>query len=66
MVAAPALTRVAPLEAVLSALRATQKALEATQMSTFGAEVLCLTEIIHLACIYDKGAVTTDAVLAYK
>lgn len=39
VVAAPAPTQVAPLEAVLSALRATQQALEATQAFTFGAEV---------------------------
>ena len=39
VVAAPAPSKVAPLEAVLSALRATQQALEATQMSTFGTEV---------------------------
>ena len=42
VVAAPAPSKVAPLEAVLSALRATQQALEATQTSTFGAEVTCL------------------------
>ena len=40
VVAAPAPSQVAPLEAVLSALHATQKAIEDSQTSTFGAEVI--------------------------
>ena len=39
VVAAPAQSQVAPLEAVLSALRNTVQALEASQASAFGAQV---------------------------
>jgi hypothetical protein len=40
VVAAPAPYQVASLQAVLSALRATQKAIEDSQTATFGAEVM--------------------------
>jgi hypothetical protein len=48
VVAAPAPSQVAPLEAVLSALRATQKAIEDSQTSTFGAEVIHLVPYLKL------------------